>query len=290
MNILITGGTGYLGSYLARACLARGDQVSLLKRGSSNLRRIKDVEADLAAYDLEQADLSRIFHERKVEAIIHAATCYGRQGENVDEILRANLLFPAVLLEAASSFGVARFINTDTSLDAFLNSYALSKKQFAQWGKLYARQGKIRFLNLVLEHFYGPGDDESKFVSFLIRQCLNDRPEIALTKGEQKRDFIYIDDVVSAYLLLLDEAANQSEPYSEFELGSGEAVSIRSLVEMIHALTQSKSRLNFGAIPYRPGEAMHSCADIQPLRQRGWAPKVSLLEGLEKTIAEDKKR
>lgn len=290
MNILITGGTGYLGSHLARACLARGDQISLLKRGSSNLRRIKDVEADLAIYDLDQADLRRVLRERKIEAIIHAATCYGRQGENLDEMLRANLLFPAALLDAASSFGVTPFINTDTCLDAFLNNYALSKKQFAQWGKLYAGQGKIRFLNLVLEHFYGPGDDESKFVSFLIRQCLNDRPEIALTKGEQKRDFIYIDDVVSAYLLLLDEAANQSEPYSEYDLGSGEAVSIRSLVEMIHALTQSKSQLNFGAIPYRPGEAMYSCADIQPLRQRGWAPHVPLHAGLEKTLAEDKKR
>jgi nucleoside-diphosphate-sugar epimerase len=290
MNILVTGATGYLGSHLVRAFLETGHRVTVLKRSFSDTARIGDLLADVSQYDLDRCSLEAVFRDQTIDAIVHAATCYGRQGESVGDLLRANVEFPARLLEVASSFGVPNFINTDTCLDKFLNGYSLSKKQFTDWGRLLAGQRQFRFLNLVLEHFYGPGEDGSRFVSFVIGRCLQGGSEIDLTAGEQTRDFIYVDDVVRAYLTLLAEVERVEARFVEFELGSGKAVSIRHLVETIQRLTESDARLNFGALPYRKGEQMHSCADIRALRQLGWSPRVSLLDGLEKTIAEERIR
>lgn len=290
MNVLLTGGTGYLGSRLARACVAQGHQVVILKRSSSPLDRLQGLLGNVAIYDFDLGGMDEAFRIHQFDAVVHTATCYGRKGENLREMVQSNVAFPLELLERAFVAGVSCFINTDTSLDKQLNAYALSKKHFVEWGKFLAGQGKIRFVNLILEHFYGPGDDDSKFVSFVIRQCLDRAAQIDLTAGDQRRDFIYIDDVVEAYLLVLKEAERLGGNWLEFALGSGEVVSIRQLVELIRHLTKAETRLNLGALPYRAGEQMHSCADIRPLRQLGWSPKISLQAGLEQVIAEERRR
>ena len=206
----------------------------------------------------------------KVDTIIHTATCYGRKGESTSEILQANLVFPLNLLNAAIEAGVDLFINTDTVLDKLLNPYALSKGQFAEWGKYFADQKMIHFLNLKLEHFYGPNDDDTKFTAHVINNCLKNVPELNLTLGEQQRDFIYIDDVIAAYLLLLDKHTSFEDQFVEFEIGSGIAITIKHFVETVHRLTASTTRLNFGALPYRTGEAMYSKAIIDKLQTLGW--------------------
>jgi nucleoside-diphosphate-sugar epimerase len=166
-----------------------------------------------------------------------------------------------------------------------LNAYSLSKKQFSEWGRIFSRQGGIRFLNVVLEHFYGPKEDESKFVSFVIKRLLDNASAIELTAGDQTRDFIYIEDVVQAYLLLLANVETFDMNFMEFEVGSGKEVTIRSIVEVIHRLTASDTMLKFGVLPYRESEKMNSCANIKSLLKLGWTPKVLLENGLAKTIA-----
>lgn len=289
MRILLTGITGYLGSHLAISLLANGYEVVGLKRKSSPLHRIESILPQLALLDIEEADISAIFtgHE-KIDAVIHAATCYGRNGENASHVLEANLVFPLKLLDAAAASGVGLFMNTDTVLDKFLNHYALSKWQFTEWGQYFAQQKQIRFLNLKLEHFYGPSDSQSKFTTHIVNSCLANVPELKLTQGEQQRDFIYIDDVVAAYLLLLDKQESFGNGFIEFEVGSGVAVTIRQFVETVHRLTASTTRLNFGALPYRTGEAMFSQADTSALQALGWCCRYSIEAGLKVAIDEER--
>jgi len=141
-------------------------------------------------------------------------------------------------------------LNSDTILDRHMGAYALSKRHFAEWGRLFAEDNNIRFVNIRLEHIYGPGDDTSKLPTRLIRECLSNVPEIRLTAGEQKRDFVYVDDVVAGYEILLDQSDNQAENFLEYGLGSGKMVTIREFTETIHKLSGSTSFLNFGALPY----------------------------------------
>lgn len=285
-TIVLTGGTGFLGSHLARRFLADGYRVAVIARRPGQLRRIGNLP--ITSYPPSEGALARLFVEQgPVHAVVHTATCYGRNGESQKEVFEANTAFPLRLLDVATQAGVPLFVNTDTTLPAETNAYSLSKSQFRAWGEHIAARGHIRFVNVALEHFFGPGDDDGKFVTHVIRSCLRNVPELGLTLGEQQRDFIYIDDVVDAYSLLLSSAVTQTELYQEYPLGSGETISVRNLVEMVHRLTGSCTQLKFGALPYRDNEAMYSVANTTRLQALGWCCRYTLEDGLCKTVTEE---
>lgn len=284
-RILLTGATGYLGSQLAKALLDANHSVVALKRKTSSLRRLESILPKITLLDVDEPDMRALFSEHgKIDAVVHTATCYGRNGESDSQMVESNLNFPLRLLDAAAEAKVPAFLNTDTVLDKRLNAYALSKAQFAEWGSRFAGQKKIRFFNLKLEHFFGPEDDDMKFTTHVINSCLNNVPELKLTAGEQKRDFIYINDVVAAYLLLLEKQESLIDWFVELGVGSGEAPTIRQFVELVHRLTASNTKLNFGAYPYREGEVMFSRADVEPLKKLGWCCEHTLEQGLKLVI------
>jgi len=290
-RILLTGVTGFLGSHLAKELLAAGYEVVALKRKSSSLCRVESIASDIVFFDVENLDFDDLFRNcGNIDTIIHTATCYGRNNESVSEIFAANTEFPLRLLDAGNRAGVEVFLNTDTILDKYLNLYALSKNQLLQWGKFFSMHEKIRFANIRLEHFYGPDDDTIKFSTFVINSCLSNIPELKLTKGEQKRDFIYIDDVVSAYVILLENAHSFGSSFLEFEVGSGKSVTIREFVETVHRLAASKTHLDFGALPYREGEVMNSEADISDLSALGWHCRYDIVTGLKKVIEHEREQ
>ena len=284
-KILITGATGFLGSHLAIFLFAAGYEVIALKRKSSSLRRFELIVPGIVFIDIEALDFEKLFRDYgKIEIIIHTATCYGRNNESLSEIFAANTEFPLRLLDVGSRAGVELFLNTDTILDKYLNLYALSKNQFLQWGKFFAKQGNIRFGNIRLEHFYGPDDDLTKFSAHVINSCLHNLPELKLTAGEQKRDFVYIDDVISAFMIILEKMGHSDTEFFEFDVGSGHSISIREFVETVHRLTASHTHLAFGAIPYREDEVMLSEADISGLTAFGWQCLNNIEVGLAKVI------
>ena len=85
----------------------------------------------------------------------------------------------------------------------------------------------------------------------------------------------------------MQQSQEQSEWFQEYEIGSGQSISIRNFVETVHKITNSHTQLNFGALPYRDDEIMYSQANITALRQLGWSNLTTLTEGIEKTIQQD---
>ena len=280
-TILLTGATGYLGSHLANALVAQGHKLIILKRKNSSLLRISSIIPMTTLYNIENLDYSIPFNAHgKIDAVIHTATCYGRNGEMPSEVFEANTGFPLRLMDATKAAGVGIFINSDTILDKYVNLYSLSKRQLLEWGKFFCTHNKMFFVNMRLEHFYGPEDAGSKFTTHVINSCLRNVPELKLTFGEQKRDFIYIDDVVSAYLIILEKIEEFQDFFNEFHVGSGAAVSIRDFVEKVHHITDSQTHLAFGSIAYRTDEMMSSNANVKPLVELGWFCKTTLDKGL----------
>lgn len=292
LRIMLTGATGFLGSHLARALVRNHHHVVILKRSFSDCSRLAEVAGDITSYDLDTTDLCVPFERHQpFDAIIHTATAYGRRDESDAALLETNVTFPLRLLQASIKHGTSLFLNTDTFSRAALSwqatymlGYHLTKKQFAEWGEYLSAIHQTRFVNIRLEHVYGPFDQPTKFIPFVIRQCLRRNVEIALTAGEQKRDFVYVDDVVEAYLALLIESKVLPKGFSEYQVGTGHATSIRELVQKIHSLTKSSAQLKFGAIPYRDQEMMCSQADTTALKTLRWKSKVELDAGLAKMM------
>lgn len=285
-RILITGGTGYLGSNIINAFREKY-QFILLKRGDSDTKRISPSLEYLTVYDVEDLNVD-LAGRLEVDVILHCATNYGRRGDAAVDMLEANLILPLKLI---SLFGKQkkqpRFINTDTVLDKGVSAYSLSKNQFKEWMRFLSSE--TVFLNLQLEHFFGPSDDKTKFVSFIIDAFINNAPELNLTKGEQRRCFTYIDDIVSAFEIIIDKIDEFQPGFTEFQLSSDEPIVVRDFVEMTKRLAgNTATKLNFGAVPYRDGEPMSFEIDSKPIRDLGWKPKVTVEAGLTNSILSDK--
>jgi nucleoside-diphosphate-sugar epimerase len=290
MRVLVTGSTGFLGSNVVRACLASGIEVCAFSRKCSNFYRLDDIMNKISFYDTSENGINDALSScDESDIVLHAATCYGRQGESMGSLLEANSVLPLNILEKTVRLGMT-FINIDTILDPNINAYSLSKHQFAQWGRLFAKSGKFRFVNVRLEHLYGPLDEISRFVPNVIRQCLSNNDILPFTNGQQLRDFIYIEDAVAGIIAIMNTTAKQSMGWSEFDLGSGCAISIRQIVEKIHQFTNSHAKLNFGVLPYRDNETMESHSDIAKLTELGWKCRVPLDIGLKETIQFEKAR
>jgi nucleoside-diphosphate-sugar epimerase len=239
-------------------------------------------------------NLDKFFAEG-VDAVVHTATCYGRQNEPASTILESNVSFPLRLVETCIKYKVKNFINTDTffssnlSPDANLAGYSASKRQFVEWSRIAFAGSPVVFANVRIEHLYGPGDHEFKFVSWVVRECLNNVKQLNLTSGMQQRDFIYVDDAVSAFCCLLDSMNVMATGYHQLGLGTGTVKSIRSFIEAVHNISGSTTTLNFGTLPYREHEQMLSVADNSYLISLGWKPRTDLKEGIYKTIFDMRK-
>lgn len=295
----VTGATGYLGSHLARRLHHLGHKVVVLKRTRSNVARIADILPAVKSYDIDIHGVDAVFKEQRYTCILHCATDYGRKDVSRASIIEANLVLPLRLLEAAIQHGTPFFVNTDTVLDKRVNAYSLSKRQFRDW--LATLSASICGINIAIEHFYGPGDDATKFVGQMVRCLLGDDARIALTPGAQMRDFVYIDDVVDAFAMILGHhvmgpppaspGKESAESFHCYEIGSGQPVSIREFMTSLRRLAgREQVALDFGAIPYRDNEVMYSQTNLGPLLAIGWKPKVSLEEGLRRTVSSEQKR
>jgi len=287
-TILLTGATGFLGSHLLKTLLNKGHKVVIFKRTTSDIYRIQDNFNKIISYNVDTQSLDLAFKEQKIDVVIHTAGQYGRDGCGIVRIIESNVIFGVNLLAACKKYNTKVFINTDTLLQPNASNYSLSKKHFTDW--LKCSSNNIQIINLKLEHIYGVGDDNKKFVAWILSQLTKNVSKIKLTTGIQQRDFIYVSDVVSAYLKVLDKRKSLSN-FSEFEVGTGKPILVREFVEKILLHFQKikcnpKTKLLFGAVPYRENEAMVVCANTANLRNIGWNPSVSVDEGLSKIIKE----
>lgn len=286
-KILMTGATGFLGSNLLKELIKQEFEVTILKRSFSNIDRIKDLIKFVKFFNLDKTSIEGIFKKVKVDVVLHCATSYGRSDSDPFAVIDANLLLPLKLLEEAKKNDIKYFINTDTILSKRISYYSLSKSQFKDWIQMYSE--RLVCINILLEHFYGAFDDRTKFVSFIIDKLLSAVESIDLTEGRQKRNFIYILDVVDAFIKVLRNLDNLKFGVYNYEIATDKSYQIRQVVELIKKISgNTKTRFNFGIIPYRKNEVMDSKADTKAISGLGWKPKYSLIRGLTKTINMEK--
>ena len=280
-KVLITGANGFLGSHVVKLLIKKNYKIFATKRETSNLVRLKSYEKKITFLEIDNLD--KYFSQNQFSLVIHCATNYGTNDKKLSDIIFPNLTLPLKLLELCEKNHIKTFINTDTILPKNISGYALSKFQFYEWMKKFSE--KINCINVKIEHFFGPGDNKTKFVISNILDLINEKKFIYLTKGKQKRDFIYIDDVISAFDRIILWSNKKKNGLYNFEIGTNKLISIKNFVKLLKKLTHNKKTiLKFGSIPYRKGELMTSKVNNNNLLKLGWRPKNLLTEGLKKTI------
>lgn len=288
-TILLTGVTGFLGSHLLESFVQQELEIIILKRTTSDTWRINHLLDKVKIYNIDAVDFKTVFSNEKVDIIVNTVCSYGRTNESLIDIVNSNLIFGLNLLEEAIKNNVKTFINTDSLLPRNLNYYSLSKAQFADW--LHNRSEKIQVVNFKIEHMYGPKDDSKKFLPWLINEMIDKTEDINLTSGIQKRDFIYISDVVAAFDLVVQKRINLPN-WSQFDIGTNIFTPVKefilNLAQELEKLNKTKivERLKFGIIPYRKGDIMMPELENAELIGLGWKPNVKIIDGIQKILKE----
>jgi UDP-glucose 4-epimerase len=283
---VVTGAAGFIGSALCERLAAEGTEVHGVSRATRPpVDGLRWWTADLST----NGAALRILREARPDVVFHLASHVSgdRRLGAVLPTMRDNLVTSVNVLTAAAETGGPRVVlagsmeEPDRDDPAPSSPYAAAKAATTAYARLFDQLYCLPIVNLRVFMVYGPGQrDGTKLVPYVINSLLRgEGPE--LSSGRREVDWIYVDDVVAAFV-----AAGEAEkaPGHTLDVGSGELVSIRSLVEQIVPLVSGGARPRFGALPDRPGERPR-LADVAPSRETmGWQPSTPLDVGLARTV------
>lgn len=287
-NILVVGGFGFLGSTLVGHLLNTNKyQITILVKKSSNTSRIDDnlIEKIKVTY-IEDLNFNGFFEENKFYSIINAAVVYDNKFSY--KVFETNFLLTLKIIEYGRINACNNFIIFDSFYRKFKtydqkNYYRLSKEWLAVYLESFKKE---RVVNLQLEHMYGPYDNESKFIPKIISALLEGNKEISLTEGNQKRDFIFVEDVCDLTLEILEKVTSFNQGISTIEVGTGEAIKLKEFVNKIkYIFKNDTTSLEFGAHPENTTEIQISKANLDLMPTfLSWRPKTTVNEGINKIL------
>lgn len=291
-TILLTGATGFLGSWIIESLIERKYKVVILKRKISNTWRIDKYLGAVHIYETENDGIEKVFKFHEIYAIIHLASQYGRDGNSLEELIETNICFGIRVLNHAIKNNVKLFINSDTfysnikNKSTYLEDYSITKRHFKEYLKL--KKNKINIINMIIHHMYGPKDDKNKFITSILTSLINQEKMINLTKGQQLRDFIYVHDVALAFMQVLIERKKRKK-YEEYDVCSGYPMSIKELVNIIvetyeTSIGKNKTQLNFGAIEVVENKLINKNITNKLLKDIGWNNYIGINEGIKNTL------
>ena len=297
-KVLVTGGAGFLGSYLIQKIKDRGCKSIFMPT--------------IEKFDLRQKeDIIRMYEEARPEIVIHLAAKVGGIGANLKypgEFFYDNLIMGIELIEYARRYNVEKFVTLGTICaypkftrvpfeeDDLWNGYpeetnapyGLAKKMLLVQSQAYRQQYGFNAVYLLSVNLYGPGDnfdpEYSHVIPAIIRKCFGamdaGQSEIVLWgSGKPTREFLYVDDCAEA-LCLATERYNKPEPVN---LGAGFEISIRDLAKLIAKLSGFNAKIVWDKT--KPDGQPRRCLDTgRAEREFGFRAKTNFEEGLKRTV------
>jgi len=290
-RILVTGGSGYLGQHLIRSLQNEGALVFNISFGCEPSEF--DFDIDITRFE----DLKSAVKKINPQFIYHLAASLDRSRglEKFDEVMKVNLMGTSNLLKALESMDYQNFIFTSSSevygnrpspllesmeLDP-VSPYSMSKVFGEMLLKAHSQLNKHNYTILRLFNFYGSGMPESFFIPQMV-QTLMRGESFEMTSGEQRRDFIHVDDVVRALILC---GNNSNAHLQTFNVCSGKGVQLRQLAQLVASNLNQLQSLKIGALPYRENEVWEMVGDSKKIeRELGFKAEISLVQGIKSLI------
>ena len=293
MKSLVTGGCGFIGSHLVDQLVELGHEVIVLDRVHPKYANpaakyyLQNLSDDYGHFLHLFSGVNNVFH---LAADVSIPYCV----EKPNESMANNTMATMNVLECSRIHGIQKFMFSSTSavygntmfLPSMetnpvecLNTYSISKYTGEQLCKMYYNLYGLKTVIFRYFNVYGERQHKSgqyaPVMSIFMRQKENKEPLTIIGQGHQTRDFVHVSDVVSANILA---SQRDLESYGEvFNVGTSIGIRIEDIANMI-----SRHQVH---IPERPGEVLHSRADITNIQQKlGWNPKVSVLEWIRKQL------
>lgn len=289
-RVLVTGGNGYLGTFLVKALEKENANVFVVSRNAELL--YNHFAVDITDFDA----IHKVVQEIQPDIVFHLAANISRSRDFAiyNDMAKVNVTGTLNVLQALQNLD-AHFIFTSSSeiygnnvspfhenqLPKPVSPYSLSKVNAEMLIQTYCLNHNKKFTNLRIFNFYGEHMPEDFFIPQMINS-LKREEDFLMTKGEQTRDFLYVDDIVQALLL----TAKNTNSYNEtMNVCSGKGTKLNELAAAVNEKMNAKAKIIVGAIPYRDNEVWEMIGDNSKIKQKlGFEPQVNLENGIQRVL------
>ncbi|MZH01925.1 MAG: NAD-dependent epimerase/dehydratase family protein [Nitrospinae bacterium] len=298
MNILVTGGAGFIGSHITNAYIDAGHKVVVVDNLSSGERRFINTKAIFYPMDILDPEVETVLKKERIEVINHHAAQISVSESVLNPVFDANtnIIGTLKLLQFASSLNIKKFILASTGGAMYgdqktfpasedhpcqpVSPYGISKLCAEKYLNYFNKEHGLNTTVLRYSNVYGPHQNphgEAGVVAIFCQLLVKDDEPIITGDGKQTRDFISVRDVVQANLIALDPDCSGT-----FNVGTGKETNVNHLTQNLIKVSGKTASIKYG--PARSGEQRRSVIDHRKIKNRyGWKPKVSLREGLLET-------
>ncbi len=309
MKVLVTGGAGFIGSAVAKALLDRGDTPALVDNFNDyydpRLKRDR-IEVFLGDYsgtftlhegDIRDRDfLTRVFEEEKPDGVVHLAAMAGVRYSIEKPSLYAdvNVMGTVNMLDMAVKYGVKNFVYASSSsvygenekipfaesdsVDHPVSVYAATKKADELLANVYHHIHGLKTTGLRFFTVYGPWGRPDMGVFKFVSNIVEGRPIDVYNGGDMRRNFTYIDDIVSGTLVTLDADLD----CDVMNIGGDRDEALMDYIAAVEKYAGRKAETNM--LPMQPGDVTRTIADISKLRALGWAPTTRIDDGVARFV------
>jgi nucleoside-diphosphate-sugar epimerase len=296
-NLLVVGGTGFIGQHLVRKAIECNYNVIVLS-SKKHIGKLDSQDIDYITADIRDfKQLKKSLSHREIHYVVNLGgyidhvnfmsggySVIDTHFNGVLNLVRSldwSKIKGFVQMGSSDEYGNLKAPQSENQRERPISSYSLGKVAANQFFQMLHREEGFPIVLLRLFLVYGPGQNEKRFIPQIIQGCLKEE-NFPVSLGEQLRDFCYVEDVVKGIL----SAMKCSDAYGEIiNIASGDPVKIRKIIELIQNRT-GKGSPQFGKVKYRKGENMALYADISKAKKLlSWQPATKLSKGLDKTIS-----
>lgn len=313
MNILITGGAGFIGSTLADKLLEKNNKIVVIDNFNdyySPKLKEKNIKHNLdnKNYKLYRGDicdknlLSKIFEENQIDVVVHIAASAGVRPSienplsyvknniegtvNIVEVMKENGIKKIVFASSSSIYGNCKeeIFSEDLKVSEPISPYAASKSACEQFLYTYSKLFDIQVVALRFFTVFGPRQRPDLAIRKFIDLIKENKPIPVYGDGSTIRDYTYVDDIVDGII----SAINYNDtPYEIINLGGGAPVSLNQMIETIEKVLNKKATIEH--LPMQLGDVNKTAADITKAKKLlNYNPKTSFKEGIIKFIEWEK--
>ena len=300
-KILVTGGTGFIGSRVVKRLIEVGDIPIVLKRSFSNIWRVKEFIDNVITYDIDKVSIEQVFRKEKIDGVINLAVSYKKYASisDIDELIDVNVKLPVRLLELCKLNNIRLFVTAGSYFqyshdDALLSDYRFSvarslysstKSALGEIMRYYSKYENVKTAELIIFTPYGEMDHEEKLIPYIIRQKLSGN-KVHLTEGFQRLNLVYVGDIADAFVRALDIKDLQESNFV-FNIANKESYSIREIVTVMEELFGSRIEAEWSVIKAEESDLSRNyLVDLENTEKiLKWKPRFNIYEGLKNTIA-----